>query len=172
MSKQLYQVKFMNPQTKEIVYGIVDNYPDLPGHKKPPKGVFYIDDALYPRCHIAPESALTEIPLDCHKFGEDELSKFVHADFQKSLKHATTLPRNKVVAGKIFSIGVADGQAWYLIVKVNKKTCNVEWRGWGGGDRYTDHYFGWERKGVPLADVERYVRANDFWRDKEPMALK
>jgi len=166
---RMYQVKFTNPKTKETVYGVVRSY--FGNEKRPPKGMAKVDDSLYPRCYLVPESELTEV-VNPHDWRNCEIQKFIDADFMKAKKHADSLPANKIVAGKIFDIGVADGCAWYIITKVNKKTCNVEWRGWGGGDRYTDHYFGWERKGVSIADVERYVHAQDFWRNKKSMVLK
>ena len=55
-----------------------------------------------------------------------------------------------------FSIGVADGSANYVVVKVNKKTCDVEWRGWCA-DRYYDHHFGSGGR-FPIDEVSRYVR--------------
>jgi hypothetical protein len=63
-----------------------------------------------------------------------------------------------VEVGAMFSIGVADGSAWYVIVKVNPKTVDVEWRGFCP-DRWRDHHFGNGGR-FDKSDVERYVRAD------------
>ena len=42
-------------------------------------------------------------------------------------KHNAEVGRG-VVKGKIFGIGVADGDAYYEITKVNKKTVRIQWR--------------------------------------------
>ena len=61
-----------------------------------------------------------------------------------------------LVKDKMFTVPVADGCAYYVVTKVNKKTCQVEWRGFSL-DRYSDHHFGMGGK-YPIADIARYVR--------------
>jgi hypothetical protein len=63
--------------------------------------------------------------------------------------------------GALFSVGVGDGSADYVVTKVTKTKAHVEWVGICGDDYY-DHHFG--GGGVfPLADVQRYCRVG---RDK------
>ena len=101
------------------------------------------------------------MPLDCRRHrpseweGGDEIHVAVREAFKKAQEIDAALP-DGVHVGSLFSIGVADGAAWYVVTKVSKKTCEVEWRGFGGGDRYTDHHFRWGGK-FPVADVARYV---------------
>jgi len=58
--------------------------------------------------------------------------------------------------GKLFSIGVADGCAWYEVVKVNKRTVAVEFRGYNP-DRYLAPVLGSGGK-FPRSAIERYCR--------------
>jgi hypothetical protein len=40
--------------------------------------------------------------------------------------------------------------------------CTVEWRGFGGGDRWTDHHFQWGGT-FDMYDVKRYVISDSAW---------
>jgi hypothetical protein len=66
-----------------------------------------------------------------------------------------------ISVGKLFRINVADGYAFYLVTKVNKTTCSVEWLNLGG-DGYQDHFFGAGRTGVKFKDVEGHIAAYEF----------
>lgn len=72
----------------------------------------------------------------------EKFEKHFKAAIEKSIALGTDL-----VVGKIFSIGVADGYAYYEVVRVNKKTVRIKWRkdlcldeycyyGWGGGGTF------------------------------------
>ena len=50
-----------------------------------------------------------------------------------------------MVVGKIFNIGVADGYAYYEVVRVNKKTVRIKWRKDLCLDEYC--YYGWGEGG-------------------------
>jgi len=60
---------------------------------------------------------------------------------------------------RVFSMPVADGKAFYVITKVNKKTCKVEWRDFGA-DRYTDNILGWGGT-FDKSIIERQLSWND-----------
>lgn len=115
------------------------------------KGLIVVLDAILLAKHAFERKDLTNIPLD---FG-NEFDIWMDAESEKANKISDALPAG-VHKGAIFSIGVADGGASYEVVKVNKTTCDVEWRGYHNLDRYTDHHFGWGGR-FPIADVERYV---------------
>jgi len=158
--KDRYQVKWTD-KNGTVQYGI---YRDRSFHsydksyKRIPKDSALVDDAILPVCHAIPETALTDVPFG---MGDGELEKHVNADYAKAKKISDAI-KSGVQVGSLFSIGVADGSAYYVVTKVSSRSCDVEWRGYGGGDRYTDHYFGWGRKKVPLADVRRYVEGARF----------
>ncbi len=162
-----YMVKFT--RNGRTVYGLVDAY-SREAKAAEKKGRAIVEDALLPARHEVDKKLLVDIPMGPFvppKFGEDEplcfddeYSRFVNGEFKTALAISDRLPDNKVAQGKLFCLPVADGQAWYVVVKVNKKTCQVEWRGFSG-DRYVDHWLGYGRT-VPLADIAPYVQRFDF----------
>lgn len=146
-----YQVKWTD-KDGTVRYGIYRS--DIffsKGDPRPKPGRAWVYDAILPVCHDLPETALTDVPFDCGEF-----DKYVETGYKKAREVSDAI-KTGVQVGSLFSIGVADGNACYVVTKVSGRSCDVEWRGYGGGDRYTDHYFGWGRKRVALADVRRYV---------------
>jgi len=150
-----YQVKFQfEGETK---YGIVKH----DWNNEAPEGALLIEDAVTPdRYIVADDENVVDIPHDVDDIlnGGNEVDKFVKAAFDKAYEASKELPDGLVV-GKLFSIGVGDGQAWYLVTKVNKKTCHIEWRGFCP-DRWTDRHFGQGGK----FDVEEVARCTG-WND-------
>ena len=147
------QVKFTD------VKGVI-HYGEYP-EELPSDGeqLYEVADMLFPVRHEVNESQLTVIPRGSwdHKIGghDDEAGRYIAAAFEQAKKDSDAAGEFGV--NSMFAIGVADGQAWYVVTKVNKKTCNVEWRGFGA-DTYTDHFFGWGREKVPIEDVKHYTR--------------
>jgi hypothetical protein len=162
-----YMVKFArNGQT---VYGIVDvSSKEAEAAKK--KGRAIVEDAVLPARYEVEERLLVDIPLgqfttpDPNEYEpscfDDEYNRFVNGEFKKAVVLSDSLPANKVVKGKLFCLPVADGRSWYAVVKVNRKTCKVEWRGFSG-DRYIDRWLGFGRT-VPLDDIAPYITCFDF----------
>lgn len=150
-----YQVKWTDKKG-DIRYGIIRNRDLLnkKEYKNIPAGYSIVDDAILPQALLVKDADLTDVPFSY----PGEFDKYVEKDAARAEKVSKAL-KGKVAPGALFSIGVADGHACYMVTKVNKNTCDVEWRGYGGGDRYTDHYFGWGRKGVAKEDIQRYVRS-------------
>lgn len=160
-----YQVKCTDAKgvTHYGIYIPRDGF-NMNEYKDVPKGTALASDAILPVLWSAPESTIVDVPLDF----DNEYDKHVEAEYWKAQDVSDKL--RGFAKGKLFSVGVADGSATYIITKVNKNTCDVEWRGYGNGDRYTDHYFGWGRKGVAKADVARYVGMADFWKSLKAKA--
>lgn len=152
-----YQVKF-NHWEKGTTYGVVEAYsPEAKKYAK--QGVAIVADALLPETYLVKDADLTDIPMEWSATNKDEYTRYVETEFEKAQALSDSLG-DGVKVGKLFGIGVGDGTAWYVVTKVNKKTVNVEWRGFCA-DRWTDHYFGWGRKGIPLRDIEQYVGRHD-----------
>jgi len=63
---------------------------------------------------------------------------------------------------RMFSMPVADGCACYVVTKVNKKTCKIEWRNFGA-DEYTDRILGWGGS-FPIDIIAQQVRRADGMR--------
>jgi len=120
-------------------------------YKNVPKGVAVVEDSIVPTLQLVREANLVDLPMD---FG-GEYDKHIEAEYQRA--KAVSDKCRGVSAGSMFSLSVADGKAFYVVTKVRKTTCDVEWRGFGGGDRYTDRWLGWARRSVPLSDIKPYV---------------
>lgn len=106
------------------------------------------------------------------------LSQILH-DIRNSL-----LPKDKLRVGHTFSVGVGDGYAYYVVTKVAKVNCTVEWRGFCP-DNYRDGFFGFggtfrvcdvaRMAGVPDRSsvrifseptVENYLEALEWFKNK------
>lgn len=155
-----YRVKF--PWGNKTKYGIVENY--HPESKQAAKeGCVIVADAVTPDVYKVHESDLTDIPHGkWDPSNPDEYDKYVQDAFDAAQKLNDRVceetPEGEVAKGMMFSIGVGDGAAYYVVTKVHKVNCQVEWRGFCM-DRWTDHHFGWGGK-FPVDDVARYVGFN------------
>lgn len=134
-----YHVKWTD-QDGETCYGLYRD-PALGGlvaafGRLPAEGQAFVEDAISPVTHEVPEDALVDIPTSPYP---DELSRYVQECLERAVRRSD---RAKGLVGKLFSIPVADGRAWYVVVKENKKTVRIEWRGYCL-DRWTDHHFGY-----------------------------
>lgn len=155
-----YLVKF--ERDGQTIYGIAETHA-ADAAKLQKKGLVLVSDAVLPTSYHVQESLLIDIPVEMgrwdpetHDFvGQDEYHEYVKGEFRKAQEISAKVPPG-VRAGKLFSIGVGDGSAHYVITKVTKTRATVEWRGFCM-DRWTDHHFGWGRT-VAIADVERYVK--------------
>jgi hypothetical protein len=164
-----YRVKFtFNGEQK---FGVVEAYSKQAEAAKK-RGLVLIADAVLPVSYEIPESEVVDIPYTMQSMGKwnpktgdfeggDEYEEYVRAEFKKAETRANLV--KGVKPGAMFSIGVADGSAWYVITKVTKARATVEWRGFQG-DRYYDHFFGGGRT-LPLCDVEPYVRRHEAVRE-------
>lgn len=140
--KWRYQVKWV--VGNETRYGIF---------RSAANGIAVVEDACMPYAHEVREADLVDIKPNY----PSEMDTFIQEAYEKA--NAESCKIEGVVPGKLFRIGVADGYAYYVVTKVNKKTCTVEWRGFSG-DRWQDHHFGLGGK-FPISDVARYVRFTD-----------
>jgi hypothetical protein len=153
-----YQVRFKwGAETK---YGEVDSFSD---EAKP--GELIINDATTAqRYRVKDDNNVVDIPLDWsnRKYnpktggmeGGSEYDQHVDAEYKKA-KNVSAAAGPGVKVGKLFSTPVGDGCAFYIVTKVNKKTCKVEWRSFQG-DRYIDRHFGYGAT-VPISQVETFI---------------
>jgi hypothetical protein len=136
-----YQVKWKG-EDGVVHYGIYR----CPTKKKP--GMCNVDDAVMPYYHEVPIKDLVDIAHGMPVFVQgklggqpgDEFAKFVNDSYEAADKLSRSLPEG-ILVGKLFSVGVGDGSAWYVVTKVGKTTAKVEWRGFCP-DRYTDQVIG------------------------------
>jgi len=158
----MYQVKFTkNGITK---YGIIDDY-SLQAKKAKENGLSIVCDAITPEVYTVETKDLTEIPLDSPIWNkeldtwiENEYDEFVTREFYKARDLSESL--QKLDVGSLFSVPITDGCAWYVVTKLNKKTCQIEWRGFSL-DRWVDNVFGYGGT-FPLDLVTRFVNRNNM----------
>jgi len=143
--KDHYQVKFQ--RDGKTIYGVADTC-DIELARK---GQLLVADAILPKTYLVPESAVTDVPMEPFP---DEMHKFVEAELEKAQAASDAL--TGLVPGKLFALGVGDGHAWYVVTKVSKTRCAIEWRGFCI-DRYTDHILGWGGS-FQRSIIERLVR--------------
>lgn len=149
----------------ETRYGVVSM------DKPKVKGNVIIEDSILPfRVEVADDANVVDIESSFAKGefpvydrmtgllvkGGNDKDRWMNAE-QIKAEAASKKAGKGVVKDKLFSIGVADGSATYVVTKVSGSKCDVEWRGFGNGDRYTDHFFGYGKKGVKVSDVARYI---------------
>jgi len=175
MSTFRYKVKFRGGGGR-MYYGVVRSYgAEADEHKA--RGLAIVDDAVLPVAYSVAEADLVDVESEFGRFdhkndrlvGGDEIVRARADAFEVARKLAATAPDDgKLRVGDLFQIGVADGYAWYVVTKVNKKTCRVEWRHFGG-DGYQDHHFGLGGS-FPIQDVSRYTegfkKRERFWAKK------
>jgi len=150
----MYQVKWT--QNGKVCYGIHEQYGV---HKSKREGYATVSDAILGTLHELPIESLTEI--QCSWDPPDEFQQFVESEYQKAVKLSDSL--SGLQPGKLFSVGVADGCAYYVVTKVNKRSVKVEWRGFQG-DRYTDQVLGYGGS-FPRDTIERIVLAEEGMRE-------
>jgi hypothetical protein len=144
-----YKVKWTDKVSGGIMFGIVDTYSDE-AKKAKDEGLAVVSDAVLPKSYFVPEDDLIDIenvwPSYNRETGQFEGGDAYEQHVQTMAKLAADLsdglPDDKLRVGHSFRVGVADGFATYVVTKVNKKTCEIEWRGFCA-DRYTDQILGW-----------------------------
>lgn len=103
------------------------------------RGVVRVNDAVLPIYIDLPISRVTSVPY-ATDFRNDEYYKYVEDELEKAQRLSDSLGAG-IRVGKLFSLGVADGSAWYVVTKVNKTTVKIEWRGFCP-DHYHDQVLG------------------------------
>jgi hypothetical protein len=152
----LYQVKWFHGFWR---YGIVDRWGEASIQYYEDGQQVIINDAITPARHVINVDAL--VPIDMTYNPPDEYTAFVEEQYQIAKGRADSLPEG-LHPGKLFRVPRGDGYAWYVVKKVNKKTVDIEWRGYGL-DRWVDDRFGYGGR-QKREDVELFVRREDGMR--------
>lgn len=143
------QVKFN--QNGKTIYGIVDEFAKE-AEAAASRGNVIVEDAILPKRYEVPESALIDI-----EFGfdpDDEYRQYVREQQERAQEQSDRI--DGLGVGRLFHVGVGDGYASYVVLKVNKKTVKIEWRGFSM-DRWVDQRFGYGGT-FPRDMVEIYCR--------------
>ena len=119
------------------------------------RGLLLISDEIFPTCHRLPPAqvmVVKELPWDAQNPLIRHRERLLSAAQEASSKVKGFGP------GKMFSIPVGDGLAWYVVTKVTAKTAAVAWRGFhcdNWRDLTLDHGGAFPR-GVIEQHVRRY----------------
>jgi hypothetical protein len=171
-----YRVKY--PVNGSYTYGIASMYGDSKQFNKyAAQGKLVVEHAIYPQSAAVVESELIDIPLGRNYprmdelgyfFGKDEYDDYVAL---QQILHDIIDDRcgEGVVVGRGFSVGVGDGSAHYVVTKVARVNCTVEWRGFCA-DRWVDRMFGYGGS-FRKSDVAIYCRGSLFGKDQSALRL-
>lgn len=162
--KNAYQVKLVHKMSPDQVkFGVLQFYDESADELWERDRVLVLEDAvtgaLYEFKYDNWDITLMQMTFD--KQDPDTLMS-IDTEYDRHLNDAykAAIKRhnkagNGVQKGKLCTLPVADGMAFYEIIKVNKKTCRVEWRGFSAG-RYCDRRWGYGST-VPIEDANMYL---------------
>lgn len=103
------------------------------------RGILRVNDAVLLVYNDVPINEVTPIEFGSN-FKDDEYDKYVDAELKKAQRLSDSVG-NGVRVGKLFSVGVADGAAWYVVTKVTERNATVSWRSFCP-DHYKDQVLG------------------------------
>lgn len=149
----LYQVKWFPGFWR---YGIVDRYGEESKQYYETTEQVIVEDAISPVRHVINVNALVPIAMTYNP--ADEYTAFVEEQYQIAKGRSDSLP-DGLHPGKLFRVPAGDGYAWYVVTKVNKKTVDIEWRGYSL-DRWVDARFGYGGR-EKRETIELFVRRED-----------
>lgn len=161
--KNAYRVKLTVTTMGDTLFGILEKYGEE-AEALWTEGKIIIEDAVTGNRYAFPFKDCQIVPQPLTICGEHdpetnypitaEYDRYVNDAFKKAIETHVAAGEG-VRKGKLCSVPVADGHAYYEITRVNKKTCRVEWRGFGL-DRYVDRRWGYQST-VPLEDADMYL---------------
>ena len=142
-------------------YGSVDTHDDQ-SEELFSQGLLIVNTAVLNQLGSIPiervEAALSPNHVSGGRWDAYEVDVYVEAEYQKAKALAESLPEGLHV-NKIFSTGVADGHAHYIVTKVNQKTCEVEHRGFCPDNYYDQVLRGGGR--FPRSTIEPLIHQQE-----------
>jgi len=163
-AKHHYQVKVLVSGSQFYGLCLGDTCWSGDGSKKAKPGYVWVEEAITGSVVQVPEAMLVDIPLDTdfnydrktgRYLGDNEFEKFLdgrQADAEKIDKEAGA----GIKVGRLFYTPVGDGSSCYVVTKVGKRNSTIEWRPFGGADRWVDRTFGYGGS-VPNKMIEPYL---------------
>jgi len=159
----LYQVKWRKSGTRKWNYGLVDRFGSEVEQAWKKAQAIWVSDAITPNGEWVyyGRDEVVSIPFSSDYDKEngcmkDEYSQYVNKERKKANEKSA---KATGLVGKMFSVGVADGAAYYVVVKENKKSLKIEWRGFCP-DRYTDAMMQWGGS-FPKDRIEQLIRRQE-----------
>jgi hypothetical protein len=156
------RIKYWSKIAKgDILFGDVDSYGDeVKAYWK--KGQILICDPVTGQDTLADLEAIeyekqpfgwTEYDTVTNMSIDTEYDRYINDAYKAAMALSDSLP-DGVVKGKLFSVGVGDGSASYVVTKVNKKSVKIEWRGFCP-DQWVDQTLGYGGS-FPKHCIERH----------------
>jgi hypothetical protein len=149
------RIKFRLKGSKgEYRYGEHDTYSD-DVKKEWAKGYIIVEDAITPQAHALKVSDCEIVKIPYGNWDNDEYWNHLDEELKKAQEKSEAVKNGYV--GKLFSLGVADGCAYYVVIKETARKVKVEWRGFCP-DRYVDQILGYGGtfdKNVIVPHIER-----------------
>lgn len=155
----LYHVKWYERGTGRWRFGVVDRFSEASIAYYNEERTVIVFDAIMPERYVLNIDCLSDIPSSFQP--QDEYYNYLDAQYQLAKTASDQLPAG-LHKGKLFRTPVGDGHAYYVVTKVNKKTVDIEWRGFSG-DRYVDMHFGGGGR-YPRDMIEPFVHREDAYR--------
>lgn len=161
---EYYLVQFELPATHQcggVRFGIVNSSrfgEDVPREAK--RGNLVISDCELPISRVRASDQVTRVPIGLGFDNLDPVYDWLAGKHKAAIHRALD---SKTLVHQLFSLGVADGSARYVVVKENKRSLKVEWRGYGGLDRYTDAILGWGGT-FPRDSLEHFIESKQSLR--------
>jgi hypothetical protein len=146
----LDRIKYWFPNNKShVFFGDVERYSDeAEAHAK--KGQIIVADPITGDRLLLflAEIEYKKQPFSWGEYDEEtrmpidtEYDRYINDAYKKAIKKSDAAGKG-MVKDKLFTIPVADGSAWYVVTKVNKKSVKIEWRGFCP-DQWTDPTLGY-----------------------------
>jgi len=133
-------------------YGQVETFPSKEVKEAAGQGELLVNDIVLPVCYRMRPRDVTVVK--CTWDEKDPIQKLRERAFQAA--RALAKSTLQFGTGKMFSLPVADGLAWYVVTKVTARTATVEWRGFQA-DEWKDATLGC-RGTFPRPVIEQHVR--------------
>jgi len=136
----LYRVKWKSVKSGKYRYGIVSTFgEDVESQWNDNRNIL-IEDAITPTAKWVNYDKTEIVPLEfSYPIENDEYDLYVEEQLVKAQDESNDVTG---LVGKMFTVPVADGCSYYVVVKENKKTVKIEWRGFCL-DRYVDEFLGY-----------------------------
>jgi len=168
----LYQIKFWpkgNPD--EVFFGKVERYHSEAEKHWAEERQLIVSDAITGQIQLVPfdEIEYEDQPLKWGEYDEETRMPISTEYDRHILKAYKEHKKRDEEAGeglkkhRMFSMPVADGNACYVVTKVNKRTCNIEWRNFGA-DEYYDRILG-SGGSFPIDIIQTQIRCTDGMRE-------
>jgi hypothetical protein len=155
------EVKWIEPG-RGVQYGLASMYgPEEKFNERAARGVVLVEHAVFPYSFEVEEGLLVDLKGPFGRMNADgvfwggcECRNYVSLSM---LLHEALQPSGNAFApGRMFTVGVGDGYAHYVVTAVKRVNCDVEWRGFSG-DRWVARPFGYGGS-FRRKDVEQYCR--------------